>query len=651
MRLAQTLTLTPEAVDPSLPAGEATHLRYRADLDGLRALAVLAVVASHIELSFCRGGFVGVDVFFVISGYLIGGILLREVAARGRIDYLDFYERRIRRIFPALLAMLAAVTVVAYETFLPIDLTAFAKMGAAALLFSSNFMLAHSGGYFDFSAANNYLTHTWSLGVEEQFYIVLPPLLMLLRRRVADRSIGKVILWLAVLSFAASMPATRLYPTWSFYLLPTRFWELLAGVLAYLYAPRLAGLSRAMQTALALLGLFCILAPIALYTPFTSFPGLAALPPCLGAALLIATGSTLVHRALSWRVAVLIGQFSYSLYLWHWPLIVYFRMHPFTHEHTRLAKLAIVTAALAIGYASWRWIETPFRKGRFKPSRGRLFALAAGLSGCALAAFLAFGLTHGAAYRFTPQEQQIAAYRDTAGSEAHYRSKTCFLEEGSARQLPDWNTCLAPDPRRPNVLLLGSSLIAQMHDALAAAYPEMHFLQATSPNCELQSPQSPNRTPGCAALMHYIFTDYLPHHRVDAVIFQVAPDQTQPQALADVLAFFRRQGTRVYVVGSQVSYTVPGPDVAISALRHPATYRPQSQFAAAMGKDTSELRDLTRNAGATYISMFDILCPGQSCKLFAAPGVPMEMDQAHLTYQGTEYVAQAWRARGYLLPH
>ena len=647
--MAQTLTLTPEAIDPSLSSGEVSHLRYRADLDGLRALAVLAVVASHVGLRFCSGGFVGVDVFFVISGYLIGGILLREVAANARIDYLDFYERRIRRIFPALLAMLVAVTFVAYQTFLPIDLVSFARMGAAALLFSSNIALAHSGGYFDFSAANNYLTHTWSLGVEEQFYIVLPPLLMLLRRKVADRSIEKVILWLTILSFAASIPATRLYPTWSFYLLPTRFWELLTGILAFLYAPRLANLTRRCKTSLALVGLLCILVPIALYSPATTFPGLAALPPCLGTALILATGSTLVHRAFARPVPVLIGQFSYSLYLWHWPLIVYDRMHPFTHQHTHLVKFSIVAASMAIAYASWRWIETPFRKGRFKPSRLTLFAVAGGLSACALASFAAFALTHGAAYRFSPLEQQIASYRDTSGSESHYRFGTCFLEKPSSTQLPDWSACLAPDRTRPNVLLLGSSLIAQMRDALGATYPELHFLQATSPNCQLQSPASPDQSPGCPALMHYIFQNYLPRHHVDAVVFQIEPDQPSPQVLAEVLTFFRQQNTHVYVVGSQVTYTVPGPSVSIASLRHPDRYRPQTQFSETMLKDTSRHQALIRSAGATAISMSEILCPNATCTLFAAPGVPMQMDQVHLTYPGTEYVARAWRTRGLLL--
>jgi peptidoglycan/LPS O-acetylase OafA/YrhL len=629
---------------------DAFHLRYRRELDGLRAIAVLAVVASHIQLHFFDGGFVGVDVFFVISGYLIGSILLREVAAKGRIDYAEFYERRIRRIMPALLTMLVAVAAVAYLVFLPKDLIEFSKMGAAALLFSANIYLSRSGGYFDFEAANNFLTHTWSLGVEEQFYIVLPPLLMLFRRKVANGTIGTLIAWIAGISFAVSIPAAYLAPTGTFYLLPTRIWELLLGTLTYLHAGRIGRLSPRMQGVLAWIGLLAICLPIVFYSRQIVFPGLSALPPCAGAALLIATGATLVHRMLSWRGCVLIGQISYSLYLWHWPIVVYNRMYPLS-SNPHVVKLAILALSLAIAYGSWRWIETPFRQGRLRPSRKTLFALSGGLSGAVLIFFLAIVMTRGAAYRFSPAEQGIASYRQSGGSIEHFRVGQCFIERPTEANLPDWNECLKPDPSRPNYLLLGSSLIAQLRDALQQTYPGIHFLQATSPSCAVRSPASQDGGKGCPALMRFIFADYLAHTQVDAVLFQVEPGDPSPETLSSVLDFFRERGIRVYAIGSQVQYERPEPALAIASISSPRTsqgFRLEDHFREDPRKDEATYRAAIEREGGTYLSMFETLCPDGHCRAFAEPGIPMETDQEHLSYAGALYVARAWRDRGVL---
>jgi peptidoglycan/LPS O-acetylase OafA/YrhL len=635
--------------DQRSPVADGTHLRYRPDLDGLRALAVLAVVGSHVSLRSFDGGYVGVDVFFVISGYLIGGILLREVGRQGRVNYVDFYERRIRRIFPALLAMLLAVAIVTYLVLLPKDLLNFAKMGTSALLFSANIYLSRSGGYFDFEAANNFLTHTWSLGVEEQFYIVLPPFLMLFRSRIANGRIRSVIAWTAAISFAISVPAVYFAPTGSFYLLPTRIWELMAGVLAYLYGPQVCRLAGRWQSVLAAIGLVAILLPIALYTRRTLFPGLSALPPCLGAALIIATGSTFVHRMLSWRVCVLIGQISYSLYLWHWPIVVYNKMYPFSPQHERLMKLGVIGLSLVIAYLSWRWIETPFRKGRFKPSRAGVFWFAGVCSAAFLAFFLLISVTNGAAYRFSPFEQQIASYRQSGGSLQHFRVGKCFIEKPTAASEPDWDACLKPDPARPNYLLLGSSLMAQLHDGLSEVYPEIHFLQATSPNCNIKDPAEAPGREGCSVLMHYIFADYLAHNKIDAVMFQVEPEDTTPEELTAAIGFFRQRGIRVYVIGSQVNYDLPGPALAIASLRDPKGFRLTDHVTDVTDEDDPH-KSVAQAAGATWLSMREALCNTGACRILAAPGVPMETDQEHLTYDGTLFVARNWRSRGLLLP-
>jgi peptidoglycan/LPS O-acetylase OafA/YrhL len=628
---------------------EAFHARYRPDIDGLRAVAVLAVVASHVQLHFFAGGYIGVDVFFVISGFLIGSILLREVAQTGHIDYLEFYERRIRRIMPALLAMLITVCCVAYGVLLPKDLKEFAEMAAATLLFSANLYLAHSGGYFGSEAGTNFLTHTWSLGVEEQFYIVLPPLLMCLRRVVLPGKLGRSIGWIAAISFAISVPSAFLAATGTFYYLPTRMWELLSGTLAYLYGAQFSRQSHRTQSVLAWIGLAAILLPLSLYSDQTVFPGLAALAPCAGAVLLIATGSTLVHRVLSWPVLVLIGQISYSIYLWHWPLVVYSRLYPATiGGGGRGSKVALLAISLAAGYISWRWIETPFRRGRLRPTRARLFSMMGGLSAILLILLGLLVATRGAEYRYSPAEQRIASYRQTGGSMETFRVGTCFIEAPSSSQLPNRTACLSLDPKRKNVLLLGSSFVAQMHAALEGTYPNVHFLQATSARCTVKDAFSKDRREGCPALMHFVLSDFLPHNHVDAVMLQVEPEDPDPNKLEAVLAFFRDHGTQVFVIGPEVQLDAPGPELAIASLRNPQGFRMASHLLGRPAQEDAIYRATTERGGATYLSMFEALCPGGACKIMATPAIPMETDRAHLSYAGSLFVARSWRDRDLL---
>lgn len=625
---------------------EAFQTRYRPDVDGLRAVAVLSVVASHIGLRFSGGGFVGVDVFFVISGFLIGSILLREVEQNGRINYGRFYERRVRRIMPALLAMLLATTAVVYLRLLPKDLINFSEMGATTLLFSSNIFLTHSVGYFDSDAAFNFLTHTWSLGVEEQFYIAFPPALMLFRWMAGKQRLGLMISIVALISFAISIPFAHIAPTGTFYLLPTRIWELLLGTMTFVFARPLGRLPQWVQWILAWTGMAAIALPIIFYSSTTVFPGLSALPPCAGTALLIGTGGTWIHKVLSLRPSVVIGQISYSLYLWHWPINVYNRLYPFPNFGNRhVTNYALFFAPMVIAYVSWRWIETPFRYGRRKPGRTKLFAMMGGASAVLLALFLFVGLTRGAAYRFTPEERQIADYEQNGGSMEHFRVDNCFVMRPTAENLPKWNECLSLDKNKPNYLLIGSSYVAQMYEALQATYPEFHFLQATAPNCPMQPLSAKPTLEGCGALMHFLFADYLLHHHVDAVLFDVEWGEPTPDGLRALVEFFRERGTKTYVMGPQIQYDQPGPALAIAYLREPEKLVVRDHVSGDPAKENEAYRSATESAGGTYLSMFDTLCPDGKCQILAEPGIPMESDRSHLTYAGSVYVARSWRIR------
>jgi len=350
-------------------------LEYRAEIDGLRAVAVLAVILFHAGYQSFGGGFVGVDVFFVISGYLITAIILKEVES-GEFTITRFYERRVRRILPALYCVLCLTFPVAWLLLTPSQLTSFGKSVAAIAAFVPNLLFWKTSGYFDQSAAENPLLHTWSLGVEEQFYILFPVGLAFVARfgrKTAVASIGVA----AFLSFLLSEMLWRNgHAMTGFYLAPSRAWELLLGsavALASSDKPVHVRAPEWMNNLLSVCGAISILIAIAFFSEDTPTPSWYALAPTVGAALIIAFGSqkTWVGRLLSIRALVGIGLISYSAYLWHQPLYVFFRIHQF-QSPTGLWAAALAFTSLLLAFLSWRFVERPFRD-RKAIGRSRLF--------------------------------------------------------------------------------------------------------------------------------------------------------------------------------------------------------------------------------------------------------------------------------------
>lgn len=347
---------------------------YRPDIDGLRAVAVLAVVLNHLSPSLVPGGYIGVDVFFVISGYLITSIICREMA-EGQFTFSRFYERRARRIFPALFAVLAVTLVAGYFLLLPSDYTSALRATLGTLFFSSNIVFSRdmAEGYFAQNAKLNPLLHTWSLAVEEQFYVFFP-ILLLVCYRFFRKHIFWILLGCALVTLVGAALLVKSKAVAVFFLSPFRAWELLAGaMLTFGSVPAVR--SRLLREALVAGGLVAIVTSCFLYDDKTTFPGLTALLPVLGAAAIIhagASGLTLARRLLQWRPVVYVGLISYSLYLWHWPLIVLARyangmgpMRPYLP--------ALFAVSLLLGSLSYHFIEQPFRRGA-RVTRKRVFA-------------------------------------------------------------------------------------------------------------------------------------------------------------------------------------------------------------------------------------------------------------------------------------
>lgn len=387
---------------------------YRPEIDGLRAISVIAVVLYHAKLGF-TGGFVGVDVFFVISGYLITALIIRDLERRN-FSMLDFWERRVRRILPAAIVMVAVVLVSGWVLLLPSD---FAKLGAsgfAQALFSANIYYWQTTSYFEGPSEEVPLLHTWSLAVEEQFYLFVPLMLIILFKfGLRSRSILIAVFALLIgSSLVLSITFLPSSPAATFYLLPTRAWEMAIGSMVALFAPAIfVRVKSIWRFVFSIVGLLLILGPVFLYTSDMAFPGIAALPPCSGAALCIlflrssnhSTDSGIAERSLfrllSSRIMVSVGLISYSLYLWHWPLFAFTRYWTFGPLEFEV-RIILVLVSFLLAYLSWRFVETPFRIRTIGESRPAVFAYTCGgMGGCALLGICVF-IFQGIPQRFPP---------------------------------------------------------------------------------------------------------------------------------------------------------------------------------------------------------------------------------------------------------
>ncbi|MFO1209637.1 MAG: acyltransferase family protein [Amaricoccus sp.] len=396
---------------------------YRPDIDGLRCVAILTVVLAHAGVPGLEGGYVGVDVFFVISGFLITGILWNELPGYPA-TLAGFYERRARRILPALMAAMAATLAAGFVALGPKAFAELARSAVATTLFVSNFLFWNtSSDYFGADVRLAPLLHTWSLAVEEQFYILFPLILALIARGGRRRAV-LAIAGICLASFALSEHALLTgRPQAAFYLLHSRAWELGLGAALALGAPPVPR-SRAAAEVLALAAAAAILVPVLAYGPATRFPGLAALPPCLGTAALIwlhGARPTAVRAALSRRPVVFVGLISYSVYVWHWPIIVFDRI--LHGEPGPLRSLACIGLSLAVGAASWAWIERPFRRP-WGPLHTRRAVFAASVAAMAVmtAAGALISLTDGLPGRLPPAAARaFAAADDTSPIGDHCR--------------------------------------------------------------------------------------------------------------------------------------------------------------------------------------------------------------------------------------
>lgn len=440
-------------------------IKYRADIDGLRAIAIVSVVAYHCGLKAVSGGFVGVDIFFVISGYLIASQVNRDVSTDS-FQISKFYQRRAKRILPALAGVLCALFLAALILFSPQEMKEFASSAIAAVLSASNLYFWIRSGYFSVGADLKPLLMTWSLGIEEQFYLIFPLLLFALRKVRPSRVITMFSL-MALASFAASAVVTSVSPSAAFYLLPTRGWELGAGVLLALYEAQQWRMQRWIkgwvEDLSSVLGAAMIVYAVFFFDSTTRFPGSAAAMPVMGATLLIASRQGIVNRILARRPFVFIGLVSYSWYLWHWPLLSLARVCS-DEDISLKTGLAIAAASFAVAVLSWKFIETPFRKST-SPPRTLLLRYAA-LNGMLLVAASSLWLSHG-----LPRRYRAAATMESSSDPFH--QDRCIADYGITK--PSMDAQCAPHGGGETLALLGDSHAGAMAQGLRRVASEQGY--------------------------------------------------------------------------------------------------------------------------------------------------------------------------------
>jgi peptidoglycan/LPS O-acetylase OafA/YrhL len=467
-------------------------LLYRRDLDGLRAVAVIPVILFHLGVPHFQGGFVGVDVFFVLSGFFITRQIVAELE-QDRFSVIEFYDRRIRRLLPALFVMLFVASLAAAIILLPDDLQRFGRSLVAATLSLSNVYFLRQSDYFSPAAETMPLLHTWSLSIEEQFYLLFPAALIVLRRFTRIR----LPLALGLLFFASlglSIWATHYHPEAAFYLLPTRAWELLLGSIIAVAPQNLTSNTTRIRRCAPAVGLVMIGTAIHLFHAEMPFPGIAALLPCLGCALVICAGEgqdgnplcasgrpSLVGKFLSLSPLVLVGLMSYSLYLWHWPIIVFLK-----YSATAPAGLSFyILAVTAIGgaaYASWRFVENPMRRGDWIwTTNAQRFAYSAVGVIAIVGVGAALDRTEGLK---ALQRADVSAMLENSKDVSPFRNKCHFSDtQQGRRSLSEACTFGAEGGLR--LVMFGDSHGVEVSYALAQSAEKgaFHFTQITASGC------------------------------------------------------------------------------------------------------------------------------------------------------------------------
>ena len=619
--------------------------RYVPEIDGLRTVAVLSVLFYHVGFAGFGGGYVGVDVFFVISGYLITRLIRDEIDATGRFDFFRFYIRRLRRLFPAMIATVAGSYVLAALLLAPEQMLRFAVSAAAAVLSLSNFLFWIEAGYFDALTATKPLLHTWSLAVEEQFYLFWPALLFALLVWMPRRAPVVVLVVLCIASIALAEYWIPRDPAAAFYLLPARLSELGLGALL-VWAGGLAPRRAALREVVLVAGLGLIAFAVVTFDHATPFPGLAAMIPCLGTALAI-LACTAPRAGAILRVApvVWIGRISYSLYLVHWPVVVFWSAWRFDGL-TAPDRWAIIAVSILLAAAQYRFVEQRFRYMTPRSVSNLRFL------GGAAAAGLAAGLVSGAVVLSNgwpgriPDDRLIASNRDQ-----RHAQQRLYCGRRDPAKPAELFTCQNFRGKDRDIVLWGDSHALHLVAGFSEVFAEANVHVLFEPGCPPQSGFAgyernfgTSQTEACAA-RNRAAMDYFEGQPPMTVVLS-GTKTGRPDIIAaatgEIIGRLEAAGHTAVVLGDTIR---PGvhladcrsvPEVLVSDAALDDRCRPDMSIVTA---ELAYERDLAGSL-PDYVSLAEVQCPDEACR-FVKDGKLLFRDDHHLTLDASELFVEA----------
>ena len=626
-----------------------TRLAYRPDIDGLRALAVMMVVLFHAFPQVFPGGFIGVDIFFVISGFLITGILLASLDEQ-RFSFLDFYARRIRRIFPALILVLAFALIVGWFTFFPDEYRLLGGHTLASASFLQNFNLLSEIGYFDEAADTKPFLHLWSLAIEEQFYLLWPLLLWITHK--AKAKLWWCIALVGLSSFGLCLYFTNLAPTLAFFSPLTRFWELLVGAALAYYAPHCAPYdapaisARSLMQYASALGILLMGAGLAYLSPSSAFPGYLALLPTIGAALIIAApkDSPINRIIFSNRLMMALGKISYPLYLWHWVLLSFIRITE-SGEVAPLFRWLDIGASLVLATITYRWLEKPIQA----PSHAKTKTLALVIGMLILA-----GLGHNI------YKRDGLAFRSNAFTQYERTFKDPLLGDQSTLQnvVIKGFSCDHPGPSceplnkgQSQLLLWGDSHASMLYEGLKKFLPAgWHLLLISSPGCKPVLVAQLQDNPSSCNISNAFATEQLQKFPPQTVLL-AQRDEWDPTASNILFEQLIAMGAQqLLFLGKTPEWNAKLPKiVARQSWHHIPKYSQAGLNLKALELNAIAKAQFTSSPQKQYIDLIDFLCNTDGCLVYLGDDLQSGIssyDTNHLSPQVAEMVAKQL-----LIPH
>ncbi|CAG5072018.1 hypothetical protein DYBT9623_03957 [Dyadobacter sp. CECT 9623] len=598
---------------------------FRYDINALRAIAVLGVVLFHYKVPFFDGGFAGVDVFFIISGYLMTKIVVTGLE-KGSFSLVNFYAKRAQRIIPALNFLIAVLLLFAFFFYLPDDYQSLAKNALASVFFYSN-IAYYDANYFDASSDTNMLLHTWSLSVEWQFYLLLPLVLLILNKfyRAERKFFLYFFLSATALIFLIAAISTRFWPNASFYLLPTRSWELLLGGVVFLAEGRFKFLgSRIAMVA----GYVAIFLCFYLLNNRMNWPGIYTLLPVSATFLVISANFNDVSILRS-RIVEFLGKISYSLYLWHWPIYVVGGYLGIKLDVT--STVLYIAVSLGAAYLSYTYIESIKFKGNI------MLSVSTGSLAC-----VAILISHYSINEVVFEEKSLAMSRyDETHQEERNRQfgiGSCFMTAhsyGPKNFKRDF--CLSIKDNKKNYILIGDSHSAHLSQSLREYFQKLNvnLNQASASGC--LPLLKPNGEARCRELMNFLYHDYLPKHakEIDGVVISgnwvgYASKEVLLTDIQETLQYFKKLNLKVILIGQNETYTIPFSSIAARECEMDTelSYR-------YLDDSSLEVNDfLKSNLASMYVNIYDLNIPKIS-----ADNVPYMFDQNHFTKYGADRVA------------